>query len=249
MDRELVSVITPMYNAEKYIAQTIESVQAQTYENWEMLIVDDVSCDAGVEIVQGYMVKDPRIKYLKHEKNAGVAQARNTALKAAKGQYVAFLDSDDLWMTNKLEKQIRFMKEKKAVFCYSACEIMDEYGKSTGKVRNVPVKQQYKDLLKGNAIPCLTVILDRSQIGNVEMPVIPHEDYAAWLNILKKGITAYGMDEVLAKYRVNNHSLSGNKLQAAKWTWDIYRKQQKLGVMKSCYCFVCYIIAAVLKRC
>lgn len=249
MDRELVSVITPMYNAEKYIAKTIESVQAQTYENWEMIIVDDVSTDQSAQIVQQYAAEDTRIKYLRHEKNAGVARARNTALKAAQGRYVAFLDSDDLWKNEKLEKQLLFMQSKGAAFLYTACEIIDENGNVTGKVRHVPASQNYEELLKGNAVPCLTVILDRSQIDKVEMPEIPHEDYAAWLDILKKGITAYGIDEVLAQYRVNNSSLSGNKMQAARWTWDIYRKQQKLGIMKSSYCFVCYIIAAVLKRC
>lgn len=248
MNGELVSIITPMYNAEKYIAQTIESVQAQTYENWEMLIVDDVSCDGSAGIVQKYMAKDARIKYLKHGKNEGAAQARNTALKAAKGRYVAFLDSDDLWMANKLEKQINFMQEQKAAFCYSACAVIDECGNFAGKVRHVPLKQQYRELLKGNSIPCLTVVLDKKRIGDIQMLAIPHEDYAAWLDILKKGITAYGINEVLAKYRVNSNSLSGNKIQAAKWTWNIYRKQQRLGIIRSSYYFVCYFIAAVRKR-
>lgn len=246
---ELVSIITPMYNAEKFIAKTIESVQAQTYQNWEMLIVDDVSTDQSAQIVQRYATEDSRIRYLRHEKNTGVTRARNMALKAAQGRYVAFLDSDDLWKTEKLEKQLTLMQRKNIAFCYCACEVIDENGDKTGQVRYIPETLNYQKLLKGNAIACLTVILDKEIVGNIKMPEIPHEDYAAWLDILKKGITAYGINEVLAEYRVNRHSLSGNKLRAAKWTWDIYRKQQKLGVMKSCYCFVCYIIAAVLKRC
>lgn len=248
MAEELVSIITPMYNAERFITKTIESVQAQTYQNWEMLIVDDMSVDKGAQIVQKYAGTDRRIRYIKHTRNGGVAKARNTALTEAKGRYIAFLDSDDIWKAGKLKTQIDFMRKKGAAFCFSACEVIDEQGKKTGKVRHVPAELTYKDLLKGNAIACLTVVLDREQIDDIRMLSIPHEDYAAWLDILKKGITAYGIDEVLAKYRVSNNSVSKNKLRAAKWTWDIYLKQQKLGFMRSCHCFICYLIAAIRKR-
>lgn len=221
---------------------------AQTYPHWEMIIVDDVSTDGCDEIVKDYAKRDDRIKYYRQKANAGAAQARNTAIGRAQGRYIAFLDSDDLWYEKKLEKQLAYMQEKHAAFCCSSCEIIDENGKSTGKVRHVSAKRSYQDLLKGNDIPCLTVVIDRKVVDRIEMPRIPHEDYAAWLDILKTGITAYGIHEVLAKYRVNSHSLSGNKIQAAKWTWDIYRKQQRLGFFKSCHCFVHYFLAAVRKR-
>lgn len=248
MEEKLVSIITPMYNAKAFIAETMESVLAQTYPYWEMIIVDDVSTDSCAEIVKAYAMKDSRIKYYKHQKNSGVAVARNTAIQKASGRYIAFLDSDDLWKANKLEKQLQFMKEKQVTFCYSDCEIINETGESTGKIRHVPEMQDYKKLLKGNAIPCLTVLIDRSRVSKIEMPLIPHEDYAAWLSILKTGIVAYGQNEVLAKYRVNSTSLSGNKVQAAIWTWNIYRKQEKLGIIKSIYCFICYMLAAIKKR-
>lgn len=249
MEDKLVSIVTPMYNAKAFVAQTIEAVQAQTYPHWEMLIVDDVSTDGCAELVQSYAEKDDRIKYYKNLENTGVAAARNMAIQKAKGRYIAFVDSDDLWVPEKLEKQLQFMKEKQAAFCYSDCEIINELGESTGKVRHVPVRQDYKQLLKGNAIPCLTVLLDRSKISRIEMPAIHHEDYAAWLDILKTGVVAYGQNEVLGKYRVNSKSLSGNKVRAALWTWDIYRKQEKLGILRSCYCFCCYMLAAIQKRC
>lgn len=244
----LVSVVTPMYNAEKFIAETIESVQAQTYQNWEMVIVDDVSTDGSSEIVKEYAKEDSRIRYLRHERNRGVSQARNTSLQAARGQYAAFLDSDDLWMPDKLEKQLTFMKKQGAAFCYSACRVIGQDGTPAGKTRYVPLSRNYRELLKGNVIPCLTVILDRSQVKNIHMPDMPHEDYGAWLDILKTGITACGLNEVLAEYRVSGESVSGNKFAAAKWTWDIYRRQQGLGILKSCWCFGHYVVGAVRKR-
>ena len=248
MEEGLVSVITPMYNAEKLIAKTIESVQAQTYQNWEMVIVDDVSTDGGSKIVGEYAQADSRIRYLRHESNQGVSKTRNTALQNARGQYVAFLDSDDLWKPDKLEKQLAFMKEQGASFCYCACRVIGQDGQSAGKTRYVPPSRNYGELLKGNVIPCLTVVLDRKQIQNIHMPDMPHEDYGAWLDILKTGITAYGLNEVLAEYRVSGGSVSGNKLAAAKWTWDIYRRQQGLGIVKSCLCFGHYVVGAVRKR-
>lgn len=248
MEEGLVSVVTPMYNAEKFIAKTIESVQAQTYQNWELVIVDDVSTDGSAEIVMEYAKGDSRIRYLRSESNGGVSKARNTSLEAAAGQYAAFLDSDDLWTPDKLEKQLAFMEKQGAAFCYGACRVIDQEGKPAGKTRYVPSSRSYQELLKGNVIPCLTVVIDRKQVNNIQMPDMPHEDYGAWLDILRTGITAYGLNQVLGEYRISNGSVSGNKLAAAKWTWDIYRRQQGLGLLKSCRCFGHYVIGAVRKR-
>lgn len=248
MKEELVSIITPMYNAEKYIAQTIESVQKQSYQNWEMLIIDDASTDKSEEIVKKYSGRDKRIKYHRQNKNCGIANARNTAIKMAQGTYLAFLDSDDMWKNDKLEKQIQYMQKEDIAFCYSACEIVDSGGSATGKIRSVPLNIDYRTLLKGNYIPCLTVVLDRKKIDNIEMSNISHEDYATWLNILKQGIVAYGINEVLASYRVNNNSVSGNKLRAISWSWNIYRKNQGLGFLKSSYYLIYHIFNAVKKR-
>lgn len=242
----MVSIITPMYNAEKTIAQTIESVLHQTYQNWEMIIMDDCSSDQSASIVEEYLKQDPRIRYYREKANCGVAKVRNDAIAQAKGEYLAFLDSDDLWRAKKLDCQIRFMKENKVQFCYSACSVIDASGQTAGKVRNVPEVADYNKLLKGNFIPCLTVVLEKRIM--LEMPQIPHEDYATWLAILRSGKKAFGLNEVLADYRVNLSSVSANKWKAMKWTWSIYRYQEKLSYVKSCFYFVHYIMRAIRKR-
>lgn len=237
-----------MYNASATIKDTIESVLAQTYKNWEMIILDDCSLDSSATIVEEYCKKDLRIKYVLSEINQGVCASRNKALKLASGELIAFLDSDDTWAADKLEKQCQFMRNNDIAFSYTACDVIDEKGVPTGQIRNVPKEIDYKGLLKGNCIPCLTVMIDRKKVNFDGMPSVHHEDYAAWLSVLKTGIKAYGMNEVLAHYRVCNSSLSGNKFKAMKWTWDIYRKQENLGIIKSSYYFCNYVIKALLKR-
>ena len=248
MSNPLVSIIVPMYNAQATIKDTIESVLSQTYDNWEMIIVDDCSSDSSATIVGEYCMRDGRIGYHLAKENGGVCASRNKALELATGRYIAFLDSDDMWTPNKLEKQLEFMKTKQVAFTYTACDVIDENGQPTGQVRHVPSRVDYKGLLKGNCIPCLTAMIDREMVDYKGMPNIHHEDYAAWLNILRTGVTAYGIDEVLAHYRVCSSSLSGNKFKAMKWTWDIYRKHEGLGIFKSSYYFINYVVKALLKR-
>ncbi len=243
----MVSVITPMYNAEEWIEETIQSVQAQSYRLWEMIIVDDCSTDGSPEIVKSLQKQDSRIRYYRNRANSGAAMTRNQAISYAKGQYIAFLDSDDRWYPFKLERQIARMQKEKLSFCYSACEVINENGRRVN-VRNVPEKADFEELLKGNAIPCLTVVLDRKQISEIFMPQMPHEDYAAWLKITGSGITAYGMNEVLASYREAGSSISSDKFQAMRWTWAIYRKYLGLSFMKSCRSFCSYAINALKKR-
>ena len=243
----LVSVITPMYNAEKWIEKTIRSVQIQEYQNWEMIIVDDCSTDQGPGIVKRIQCEDERVKYYRNEMNCGVAATRNIAICYASGQYIAFLDSDDLWYPEKLKRQIDKMQREQIAFCYSACEVIDGEGKKKN-VRYVPEKVSYEKLLKGNVIPCLTVVLDRNYIPEIQIPRIHHEDYAAWLKILKNGITAYGLNEVLASYREAGISVSSDKFQAMKWTWCIYRRFLGLNLLKSSYCFCFYAVNALKKR-
>ena len=247
-NNDLVSIITPMYNASAYVKDTIESVIKQTYTNWEMIIVDDCSSDDSASIVESFIQKDKRIKLYKQSNNSGIAKSRNLALEKAKGRYVAFLDSDDTWYPNKLNIQIKYMQEKNIHFCHSACDIMLEDGSKTQKVRYVPEIVDYKGLLPGDVIACLTVVIDRNFIANPTMPYIRHEDYAAWLDILKTGEKAYGINEILATYRVSAKSDSGNKIRAAKWNWDIYRKYLKIPFLKSVYYFIGYAFKAVAKR-
>lgn len=243
----LVSVIMPMYNAAATIEQTIESVRKQTYTNWELIVSDDCSTDESPDIVKKYCEMDSRIRYYRMNNNDGVAATRNLAMHQANGQYFAFLDSDDIWKAEKLEKQIDFMKAKDAHFVYSSYECMNQDGQLTGKVIHVPKELDYKKELLGNAIPCLTVIIDCKYVSIPDMPTMGHEDYVTWLNILKSGVKAYGMDEVLAVYRMATDSLSGNKVKAAKWTWSIY-KQQGISFVKRIYYFGCYAVKALKKH-
>lgn len=244
----LVSIITPMYNSEATIQKTIESVLAQTYTEWEMVIVDDCSTDASANIVKNFQKRDTRIKYYKREKKSSIASARNYAISISKGQYLAFLDSDDLWKKDKLQKQINFMVKNNISFCYSGCAVIDEKGNKTGKIRKVEKFADYKLLLKGNFIPCLTVIVKKELFDGIKFPEIKHEDYAVWLSILKTGIKAYGINEALAYYRVNSKSVSANKFKAALWTWNIYYNYEKMPFCISVYYFINYLSRAVMKR-
>ena len=246
---DLVSIITPAYNAAAYIAETIESVLAQTYTNWEMLIANDCSKDNTSEIVQRYAAKDKRIKLINLKQNSGAAVARNTAIQNAKGRYIAFLDSDDLWKKEKLQKQIQFMQQNGYAFIYSSYEHFKGTKENIQNQVQIPKSLNYNQALKGNQIGCLTVMLDKKQISNIHFTTQKHEDYILWLNILKQGTIAYGIQESLALYRTgNSKSISGNKMQSALWTWKVYRESQRLSVVKSMYYFWLYVVNGLKKH-
>lgn len=243
----LVSIITPSYNAEKYLALTIESVLAQTYQDWEMLIVDDCSPDNANQIVEEYAKKDSRIKLIKLDSNSGAASARNKAIALALGRYIAFLDSDDLWFPEKLEIQIDFMQKNDFAFTYTAYEKVNENGKFF-QVVNVPRKISYRKLLKTNVIGCLTAIYDVKKLGKVYMPTTTkREDFATWLNILKNVECGYGVQEALAKYRVYDTQSSSNKVRMAGETWKLYRNVEKLSFFESIYFFLHYAVFGLLR--
>ena len=242
---ELVSIITHVYKDERFVEETIKSVQSQTYTNWEMILVDDCSKDRSNVIIENLKKKDKRIKYIKLEKNEGVAIARNIGILRAKGRYIAFLDSDDLWHNDKLEKQLKFMKKNEIGFSFTSYEIIDGKSIKTGKVKIAPKEVNYNNLLKQNVIGCLTVMIDRKK-HNINFEKIRHEDYAAWLKILVKNNIAYGIKEILASYRKTNNSLSGNKFKSAIWTWNIYRKKENLNIFKCIYCFFNYAIKSMI---
>lgn len=245
---ELVSIVTPAYNAERYISKTIDSVINQTYTNWEMLIVDDCSIDNTKYIIKEYSTKDHRIRIITMPENVGVANARNEAIKLSKGEYIAFLDSDDIWRVDKLEKQITFMANNKYDFTFTDYELINKNGNKLNKIITVPKKLNYYDALKGNSIPCLTVMINKKNVGLFRMPNIKHEDYATWLNILKNNITAYGLNENLAMYRKSDNSITSNKFKSMFWTWNIYYKNQNLGFLKSVRCMINYILKNIKKR-
>ncbi len=244
----LVSVIVPIYNAEDFMCETLDSILAQTYENIEIICIDDMSKDSSRLIIEDYASKYENIRPILLEENGGVSNARNIGIANAKGRYVAFLDSDDVWMPEKIEKQIKFMQENKYAFTFTGYRFMDADSKLLNTVVHAKKELTYDKLLRQNAISCLTVVIDREYIEDIYMPKIHHEDYAAWLKILKKGYKAYGLDEILAKYRTRQNSLSGNKLKAAGWTWNILRNEENLGLIKSIYCFCYYAVVNVYKH-
>jgi len=204
----LVSIITPSYKSEKFISQTIKSVLAQTYQNWEMIIVDDVSPDNSNEIIEEYSKKDSRIKLIKLEQNSGPAVARNRAIEEASGRYIAFLDADDLWMPQKLEKQLAFMSEHNVAFTYSSYHLMGEEGNDLGSFMTKE-SISYEGMLRTCSVGCLTAIYDTEKLGKVYMPLIrKRQDYGLWLKILREIETTKGMLEPLATYRILKNSVS-----------------------------------------
>ena len=245
----LVSIITPSYNSSKFIKDCVASVFSQTYKNWEMIIVDDCSKDNSKEIIKELAAKDKRIKPIFLEKNVGAAKARNVAIRQAKGKYVAFLDSDDLWNPKKLEKQLSFMYENEIAFSYTNYQFISENGEDLSNIISAPEKMTYDSYLKNTIIGCLTVIIDREKSGEFEMPNIrSSHDMALWLLIMKRGFSAYGLDENLARYRIVSTSNTASKWHAAKDVWKVYRQVEKLSFIYSTWCFVWYAFNALKKR-
>ncbi len=245
--KNLVSVIIPVYNSERFIAKTIDSVLSQTYTNIEIIIVDDCSTDSSKQIIENYLNKS--IIYFRQPTNQGAAVARNKALELAKGQYVAFLDSDDLWKSNKLEKQISFMKNNNVSFCFLAIEMIDLNGNIVKRKRNVKDKVTYDYLLKNTMIPTSSVVIDRNKVGNFQMPLIRGgQDYATWLMLLRNNI-AYGINEALVQYRIGHSSLSSNKFKSIKQVWNIQTRQEKINKIKAVINLFCFGFNAMKKYC
>ncbi|MGY8988776.1 MAG: glycosyltransferase family 2 protein [Flavobacteriales bacterium] len=245
----LVSIITPSYNSSKFIEECVNSVISQTFQNWEMIIVDDGSNDNSRDIISDLSAKEKRIKSIFLEENVGSAESRNVAIKQSKGRYIAFLDSDDIWNEDKLEKQISFMNEKDIAFSFTSYQTISEDGKTKYSVITAPNKMCYHSYLKNTIIGCLTVIIDKEKTGDFQMPNIrSSHDMVLWLLIMKRGFSAYGLDENLAYYRIVSTSNTSKKWKAAKEVWDVYRKQEKINILYSIYCFIGYAFNAIKKR-
>lgn len=244
---DLVSIITPSYNSSRFISQTIESVLSQTYKNWEMIIIDDVSTDDSNVIIENYIKNDVRIKLIKSEINSGPAVSRNTGIKEAKGKYLTFIDSDDLWDKEFIQKSIDFILLNHYSFIFSSYRIVDENLVKLHDDYIVPKKLNYSDLLKSNRISCLTAFIDISKVGKYYMDNVGHEDYTLWLKLLRNIDFAYGIEEPLANYRLHSSSRSANKLKAATWTWNIYRNIENLSILKSIYYFINYAYNGIMK--
>ncbi|MBQ6083271.1 MAG: glycosyltransferase family 2 protein [Bacteroidales bacterium] len=239
----------PCYNAERYIAQSIESVLAQTYDNWELLITDDASTDKSVEIISKYSKNDERINVLVPDEHQGISRTRNMSISRARGRFVAFLDSDDIWYPEKLEKQIKFMLENDIAFTYSSYEVIDAQGNSKSRIVKDAGVMSYKKYLKNTIICCGTVVIDREKTGHFATPIIDtSEDMSLWLSIMRRGFAAYPVPGPLHKYRITPGSASSNKIKASADVWRVYRKLEKLSLFKSSANFICYAFNAVKKR-
>ena len=275
---EMVSIIVPVYMASTYIAETIEMVRRQTYKNWELILVDDASPDNSVEIIQGIIQKaapqklsgeyteavhelsderleedrfsERRICLIRKEKNEGAARARNTGIEHAKGRYIAFLDADDVWKPDKLEKEVDFIKDRQAEFVFTAYEFGDEDARGLGKIVNVPEELTYRKALSRTVIFTSTVMFDMSKLNKelIRMPEVESEDTATWWKILRAGYVAHGLNEALVIYRRPKKSLSSNKFKAMKRIWNLYRKEEKLTIPVSTFCFCLWAMRATLRR-
>ncbi|MCI6552565.1 MAG: glycosyltransferase [Lachnospiraceae bacterium] len=246
----LVSIIVPVYNAGAYIEETIRMVCRQTWGSWELLLVDDCSRDESRAVIESYCEKDKRIRLIAKENNEGAALARNTGLEHAGGRYIAFLDADDVWLPEKLEKELAFMRRKSAAFVFTAYEFGDENARGTGKVVSVPEQLTYREALSRTVIFTSTVMFDLEKIGKelIRMPDVASEDTATWWKILRNGYTAYGLNQVLAIYRRPARSLSSNKFLAVRRIWNLYRKEEKLLLPECLRYFAGWACRAVLRR-
>lgn len=247
-----ISIVVPVYNAEKYIEQTINMVRKQSFTDWELILVEDCSKDRTRQVLKEITdgLADNRIRVIFKEKNEGAAQARNTGLAAAEGRYLAFLDADDIWYEDKLEKELAYMHKKNAAFVFTAYEFGDEKGVGTGKIVTVPETLTYKKALSRTVIFTSTTLFDMEKIGKelLNMPNVPSEDSATWWQILKAGYTACGYPEVTTIYRRPPKSLSSNKGKAIQRIWYLYRNVEKLSLFTSACCFIGWAFRATLRR-
>jgi teichuronic acid biosynthesis glycosyltransferase TuaG len=242
----LVSIITPAYQAARFIGETIASVRAQTYGNWELIIVDDQSSDDTCDVVERVATVDSRVKLSRHAANRGPVEARDTALTLSTGQYVAFLDGDDLWMPQKLERQLSYMRSRNAAISYTRFRRMTEDGSHVGRLIPIPKTLSYGQLLRNTAMATSTVVIDRAICGPFRMPMTACDDYALWLEIVRRGYKSYGLDEDLMRYRVVSSSFSRNKRKYALKVWRTYR-DIGLSLPHAAWCFANYAGHAWLK--
>ncbi len=247
MSNPSVSIITPAFNAEKLVQATIDSVLSQSFPDWEMLVVDDCSRDETCQVVERAGSRDSRVRLLRHTANQGPAVARDTAVQVARGRFVAFLDSDDLWLPGKLDRQLAFMAANAAAFSFTQFRRMSAFGDVVGRLITVPDTLTYEDLLKNTAIATSTVIVDRERVGHFSMPRTYYDDYALWLQLLRPGHVARGLPEDLMRYRVMNRSVSRNKLRSAAMVWEVYRNIERLSIPRSLWCFAHYATRGAFK--
>jgi teichuronic acid biosynthesis glycosyltransferase TuaG len=244
---ELVSIVTPAFNAEQYLPQTIESVLKQSHVGWELLVADDCSKDGTRAIVETLARGDDRVRLIALERNGGPAMARQAAVDAARGRYVAFLDSDDVWLPGKLERQLEFMRQRAAGLSFTAFRRMSADSSRVGRLIHVPSMLTYSELLGNTAIATSTAMIDRGLTGPFGVVRTYYDDFALWLEITRRGFPAFGLDEDLMRYRVLGGSVSRHKGRSAIMVWRTYREVEKLGIVHSSWCFARYAVNAFAK--
>lgn len=244
----MISVVIPVYNTAAVIEETIASVLSQTYKDIELILVDDGSKDDSVAIMRKY--ESDRVKVVENQGEKCAAAARNLGVSLANGDYITFLDADDLWLPEKLEKQLKFMQEKNAAFSFTSYEFADEQGKGLGKYVVVPDTITYEQALKNTTIFTSTVMFDMSMLTkeDIKMPHVASEDSATWWRLLRNGVKAYGLKDSLTLYRRSAGTLSSNKMVAIKRIWNLYRNVENLSLVKSAWCFCFWALRATLRR-
>jgi len=247
----LISIITPSYNSERFIKETYQSILEQTHTDWEWLVTDDCSSDNTWEILQHLQQQDGRVKPMQNATNSGAAVTRNNSIDRSQGEFLAFLDSDDLWLPTKLEQHLIFMNDTQSDLSFTPYFLIDEKSAQLSPRVDIRLKGKftYEDMLiKKATMGCCTVIVRKSAFSDISMPLIKAgQDYALWLKLLKTGKTADIFPKPLSKYRIVSNSLSRNKLKKALNIWQVYRKIEKLNLLKSCYVFSHYAIRAFFK--
>lgn len=246
----MVSVIVPCYNSEKHIAETLDSVTRQTLDDMEVLVVDDCSTDGSLDLIEAIAGKDGRFRVFSQDKNRGVAAARNLGLKESRGRYIAYLDADDIWSPEKLERQISVMSDRGFEACFTSYETIEEDGRHRNTV-HVPSLVDYKGLLK-NTLTCSHTLVIDTHLVEKDLLIMPDirrgQDFATWLQVLKAGHRFHGLDIPLAKYRKTAGSLSSNPIKAVRRTWNVYRNIEHLPVLYAAYCQLLQVCHALAKR-
>lgn len=244
-----VSVIMPVHNAEPFVAFAIRSVLAQTYPEWELFVVDDCSTDNSVAVIREFVRQDSRIHLLTTKKSSGMpGTPRNEGIKEATGRFIAFLDSDDAWLPNKLEEQLRLFDDPQTAIVYGNYEKVAEDGKRSGRLFVAPRMSTYKSLLRGNVIGNLTGVYDTAKVGKRFFRPVHHEDYVLWLSILKEGYVARCTNTVVGLYRVRSQSVSSRKFAILPWQWNIYVNIENTGYPRALFYYMCYAYKAFRKR-
>lgn len=246
-DGPQVSILMPAWNADETLAEAVASIQAQTFGDWELLIADDASTDGTRATAEALAAADPRIRVLVRDRHEGAAAARNRALEASRGRYIAFLDADDLWLPEKLERQLAFMRQSGAVLSFTGY-VRRRAGRPDRRV-TAPASVSYEELLRGNVIGCLTAMYDSARCGRIPMRRIPRRhDFALWLEIVKRSGPAQGLDLPLAIYRVSPNSLAANKIRATADTWRMYRQEVGLTRGQALRCLLSHLWRRAIRR-